>query len=668
MAGGMEGTKAGRVYVELGVYDQLGKGLARAKANLTAFAAGVRAVGQRLTAAGGAVLGFGAAATRSFAAGKAALYELSERTGVSVEALSELGYAAKLTGVEGEALETALRRMSKTVGDASFGSKSATDALGRLGLKVSDLKGMKPDKMFEVIGDRIISIRDPAERAAMAVEIFGRNGTAVLPMLAGGAKGLQTFRAEARALGLTVSRDTAAQAYRLEVAMTGVTAAVTSAYSAIGAALTPAATALAERAARVVSVVRDWIKAHQVLICKVIAVAAAVAAAGIAFLLVGRAIGVAISVFSGLISVGAAVIGVLKMIPVVLAAIFSPLGLTIGCVLALGLTFLYVTGSIGKACDWLVSSFKWLYESVSEVFDGIANAIAAGDLQLAAQVAWAGIKVAFEEGCATIERIWLETKQWLIDRWLDFWHGSIAIATDAYHWIQVGAIYLTTGIASAWDWLKGKLEVTWESIKNIATHAWNAIKAVFDESYESAAEASNAAADQALVEVEQKVQAERKRFTDRLEADKKRELEAEDRRYQDQQRRNVDADQKATRKLHEQTQAGIAASRQELERAKKELEEALKKAKGARTKGGPKPPKWMEDVQKLIDEINDLENQQNGQPAKIERKISVLGQFGGQALFCLAVGGNYAARTANAVEEVARNTRPLRGRWEAHFT
>ena len=135
--------------------------------------------------------------------------------------LSELKYAADLSGASVEALETSIRRMQRTVYDAGMGMKSAKDALAQLGLSVEMLKGMKPEDQFETIAESLSKVQDPTTRAALAMVIFGRSGTALLPMLEQGKAGIKAMREEAQKLGLTMSGEAAARAEILATASTG---------------------------------------------------------------------------------------------------------------------------------------------------------------------------------------------------------------------------------------------------------------------------------------------------------------------------------------------------------------------------------------------------------------------------------------------------------------
>jgi hypothetical protein len=129
------------------------------------------------------------------------------KTGVGVEAFSELAYAAKQTDIEMASLSTAFKKMQVTLSEAGSGSKSATDALAALGLTVKELKALAPDKQFELLADRIAALKDPADRARAAVDFFGKAGADLLPLFQDGARGVRELREEAHRLGATLTEE-----------------------------------------------------------------------------------------------------------------------------------------------------------------------------------------------------------------------------------------------------------------------------------------------------------------------------------------------------------------------------------------------------------------------------------------------------------------------------
>lgn len=137
--------------------------------------------------------------------------ELAEMYGLSVEELSGLGYAAKLSATDTETLTTSLGKLAKQAAEAASGSESARAVWAAMGVSVkgSDgaLKGSSA--LLKEVADKFAGYKDGAEKTALAQELFGKSGAAMIPMLNRGAAGLAELQAEASQLGIVLSKETA---------------------------------------------------------------------------------------------------------------------------------------------------------------------------------------------------------------------------------------------------------------------------------------------------------------------------------------------------------------------------------------------------------------------------------------------------------------------------
>ncbi len=135
------------------------------------------------------------------------LDELAVRTGVAVEELAGLQLAFQQSGMDSGALQMSMSKLSKAMVDGS-------DALTSMGLSARNADGSLKStrQMLGEVADKFNTYEDGAGKAALAIELFGKSGTDMLPLLAEGSEGLAKFDEMARALGLTMSTETAAQA------------------------------------------------------------------------------------------------------------------------------------------------------------------------------------------------------------------------------------------------------------------------------------------------------------------------------------------------------------------------------------------------------------------------------------------------------------------------
>lgn len=132
--------------------------------------------------------------------------KLSQKSGVAVESLSALNYAAGLSDVSTEALGTSLKKLNINISAAANGSKEEAALFKALGVSVKDASGnvLSADKVFAQIATRFSESADNANKTAVAVALLGKNGSDVIPLLNAGAKGLADYGDEARKMGLII--------------------------------------------------------------------------------------------------------------------------------------------------------------------------------------------------------------------------------------------------------------------------------------------------------------------------------------------------------------------------------------------------------------------------------------------------------------------------------
>jgi len=140
-----------------------------------------------------------------------ALAKASDRLGITTEALAGLRYAGDLAGVSAEQLDTGLGKMSKTLAEAAGGSKQADEAFRALGLSSRELSQLPADQAFMRISDALMSMDNNMQRLNLTQDIFGRGATGIINLMADGSDGLKAAAAEAKALGLALSRVDAAK-------------------------------------------------------------------------------------------------------------------------------------------------------------------------------------------------------------------------------------------------------------------------------------------------------------------------------------------------------------------------------------------------------------------------------------------------------------------------
>lgn len=135
------------------------------------------------------------------------LGEVASQLGVTTKALQEYRYAASQAGIEQGEMDQALSQLTRRLGDAAQGSKSINAAFDRLGVSIRDANGHVIDAgdAIPLIADGLQKIESPAERAAILVDLFGKAGQKLAPLLEGGSAGVNDLREAAQKLGIVLS-------------------------------------------------------------------------------------------------------------------------------------------------------------------------------------------------------------------------------------------------------------------------------------------------------------------------------------------------------------------------------------------------------------------------------------------------------------------------------
>jgi hypothetical protein len=171
--------------------------------------AGLTAAASRLPIIGAALAGLSfTGIVKGAIDSAAALDDMAEITGASVENLSKLQAVAKVSGIDMGVVEGAMVRLTKALAGADDESKGAAKALAAIGLSMQDLRRMDSADALTAVAQALNKYEDGAGKTAAAIAILGRNGAQALPYL----KDL----AEAGTVNATVTAQQAAEAEKLQ--------------------------------------------------------------------------------------------------------------------------------------------------------------------------------------------------------------------------------------------------------------------------------------------------------------------------------------------------------------------------------------------------------------------------------------------------------------------
>lgn len=329
-------------------------------ASTNAMSQKLATVGKTMTVAGAAITGALALIIKKTVDAGDKFNDMSLRTGESVENLSALAYAAEQSGTNIEGLETGIKFLTRAMADTATGTGTAKDTFTKLGIAVKDTEGkLRPtvDVMKE-IATKISEMKNPAEQAATAMQLFGaRSGTELVPLLKEGGKGIDELMKKAEELGIVISTKDAKAADEFKDKMNDLGASLAAAGRDIANILIPPLKDLIEWATEIIKKVRTWADAHKPLVEWIVKVGAALGALAA----VGGPILLAVSAF-------------LKLVPAIMAVKAALLALGTISTGPIGLLILAVGGLYTA---WQTNLFG-MKDIVKNAFDDIGGNFSKG--------------------------------------------------------------------------------------------------------------------------------------------------------------------------------------------------------------------------------------------------------------------------------------------------
>lgn len=207
------------IIAELGV--RLSADYARFNADLDRANQGARGAFAGISAAavamGAAVALAGVAAAKElFELGKNTLElgdklaNLKARTGVGVEALSGLKFAAEQSDSSLEGLQKGLLKLNQSIGAAlRDDAGKAAQAFRALGIDIQESAKGGTEKVFNDIADAVKRTGDATALAGPGTALLGKGFIELTPLLQAGSEGLAEFNVQAKNLGQILTEETA---------------------------------------------------------------------------------------------------------------------------------------------------------------------------------------------------------------------------------------------------------------------------------------------------------------------------------------------------------------------------------------------------------------------------------------------------------------------------
>jgi hypothetical protein len=309
------GIRAGRAYVEIGgEASGLRKTLDQASGMLKGWGRKLAGIGAGFAAAGGLLSGVVLETTNEFRAMSREMASAQEVTGVGVETLGALGYAAQQCGGSLNDIVHGLPHFARFLNQVEIGSADAMHTLELLGMRAEDMSGTLVDSFLKV--STAISNLRGSKRLQATMGVFSRHGVMSAGVLAAGGDTLRALMEQGQRQGLVMTEEEVTAGHNLNRVWNQMTQSVRMLSVQVGAGLLPQWLWLIHATLGATRIALQWVRAVREWIPWLDRIATLATLAGGAIIGLGATLGVLgfalrgfVPLFNGLVGTWRAAIG-----------------------------------------------------------------------------------------------------------------------------------------------------------------------------------------------------------------------------------------------------------------------------------------------------------------------------------------------------------------------
>lgn len=397
---------------------ELERGLSDSQARILRFA---KATAAAMAAASAATLALGRASMNTIDAQA----KLARSLGTTTKSVQILSRAGDLAGVSMSGIEQATKDLTRRLSQAASGTGPASDALKRLGLSVNSLMVMPLDQRIMTINDAINKFVPAAQRAAVAGQLFGEEGSLAMARI--DTATLQQATKDIDDFGVAVSDVDAADIERTNDAISRLSLVAQGFGNRVAVALAPAMEALADAIAAATRVTGPLAQAMGAVFDRIPAYAAVLTSFGA--VMAGK-------VVAGIIAARLATVSLSTALVFLRGALIRT---GIGALIVLLGEGVYWLSRITKGVGGVGEAMKLMGEVWSGVWAGILRATEAIPLGLSS--VWSTIAAGFYTMVQGLQTVWADFLHGMVNAM----RGTALEGSDAF--LSLGTAAINAGSA-----------------------------------------------------------------------------------------------------------------------------------------------------------------------------------------------------------------------------
>jgi MFS family permease len=392
------------------------------------------------------------------------MFNLSQKTGVSVEALARFKKAASTSGTDVETVAKAITKLSKGMFEATqTGTGPTANALKTLGVSATDATGKlrSADAVMLDIATKFKGMPDGAQKTALAMQLFGKSGAELVPMLNLGGEAIDKMKVK-----MTTAFAEKADQYSDKLTMLG------GKVGSLGADIAIVLLPVLDKMADGITAVVDWFnKLDPGIRNAIVAVSLFAISFGAIATVIGTVVGALGTIGTAVAGLGAAFAGT-GIAATIAGWLPAIIGATSGIVAALGGILTFVTGTLIPGLLAVVTGPVGLTVLLVAAIVALFIAFREPIMNFLTWV-WENLVGGFQKIADWYMNVYVKF-------WVDLWANYIVKPiTDFLSWF--GNVFMkgweayVKSIRGIWDAAAGFFTQAWQKAGSFITGIWGGI-------------------------------------------------------------------------------------------------------------------------------------------------------------------------------------------------
>lgn len=186
----------------------------------------------------------------------------AQRIGITTQQLQRLQFAAKLANVSSDELGMAMNFLNRNMFKTTQIGQPLSNVFTRFGIQIRNANGtLKPaNQVLAQVADKFKHLPDGPEKSGLAMQFFGRQGAAIIPILNKGGAEIEKMGDKAEELGLVFSKDGIKASQNFQESIKELTGAFQGIRNIVGVELMPTFTEIVQQTSLWIHENKDLIK------------------------------------------------------------------------------------------------------------------------------------------------------------------------------------------------------------------------------------------------------------------------------------------------------------------------------------------------------------------------------------------------------------------------